>query len=95
MRRWQPPADHNELRARLGALCAQDNVIHASMLVRDAQLSTPPTSRAEPPPADALVMVECSTEGAACERGADLGRAVSVDAASIHIFQTLWRLGAQ
>ncbi|MFT4194939.1 hypothetical protein [Ottowia sp.] len=89
------PAEIEPLRVLLEGLCADGDAIHASVLATDVPLSTPLTAGAEAPPADAVVMVEYSTAEAARAHAPALAAALGVAAASIHFFQTLWRLGAR
>jgi hypothetical protein len=86
--------DVEALREPLAGSAAADHVIRASLLLTDVGLSTPLKPDALPAPADGLVMIEATRADVAQAEAAALASALGLPGAEIHVFQTLWRLGA-
>ncbi|HYF58939.1 MAG TPA: hypothetical protein VEA81_08285 [Burkholderiaceae bacterium] len=88
------PRDPAALRALLGRAVEADHVVRATLLETDVALSTPLTAGAPPAPADALVKVEATRPEVARAQAASLAGTLGVPADAVHVFTTLWRLGA-
>jgi hypothetical protein len=75
---------------------AQAHVVRASLLDTDVALSSPLSAEAPPARADRVAMVEATDVDAAFDAARSLARRLTVDDGDggIHVFRTLWRLGA-